>query len=201
MIAVLTTLVGACAEAAGAVYEPVAAAPPGQETVDVSLLPCIQVGLAAATLLDRTRAEDDTRWPTVVVWAREEARRTDAARRAVAEAQELAVQPGACGEYGVPLPTVEQSAAMDLVSDGDEVAARWRHDPREAAALLRELVAGGELAADEVLDEAVDSAVLTVLPARQEARTASDPSTAAELCPNAVPHIALAVALAGIDLD
>ncbi|WP_326763266.1 hypothetical protein OG978_47175 (plasmid) [Streptomyces sp. NBC_01591] len=61
----------------------------------------------------------------------------------------------------------------------------------EAAAWLRELVAGGELAADEVLDEAVDSAVLTGLLALQEARTATDPSTAAELCLNAVPHIAL----------
>ncbi|WP_406016171.1 hypothetical protein OG520_37990 [Streptomyces sp. NBC_00984] len=95
----------------------------------------------------------------------------------------------------MPLPTVEQPAAMDLSSAGDEVAARRQHDPEQAAALVRELVAGGELAADEVLDEAVDSAVLTV----QEARTASDPSTAAELCLNAVPHIALAVTLASTD--
>ncbi|MET9658999.1 integrase core domain-containing protein [Streptomyces sp. NPDC006510] len=40
----------------------------------------------------------------------------------------------------MPLPRVEQFAAMDLVSVGDEVASRWRHDPEEAAALLRELV-------------------------------------------------------------
>ncbi|MET9659000.1 hypothetical protein [Streptomyces sp. NPDC006510] len=79
LIAALTTLIGACAEAAGAVYEPVAAAPPGQEAVDVSLLPCIQVSLAAATLLDRARAEDDARWPAAVAWERKEARRTYAA--------------------------------------------------------------------------------------------------------------------------
>ncbi len=51
----------------------------------------------------------------------------------------------------------------------------------------------------DVLDEAVDSAVLTGLLALQEARTASDPSTAAELCLSAVPHIALAVTLASAD--
>lgn len=201
LIAALTRLIGACAEAAGAVYEPIAAAPPGQEAVEVALLPCIQVTLTAATLLDRARAEDDARWPTAVAWEGKEARRTYAARCAVAEAQELAEQAGPPGERGVPLPTVEQSAATDLVSAGDEVAAQWLTDPEEAAALVRELVARGELAADEVLDEAVDSVVLTGLLALQEARTASDPSTAAELCLSAVPHIALAVTLASADLD
>ncbi|MFF4739954.1 hypothetical protein ACFY2W_29340 [Streptomyces sp. NPDC001262] len=73
------------------------------------------------------------------------------------------------------------------MSAGDEVAARWRRDPEEAAALVRELVAGGELAADEVLDEAVDSAVLTGLLVLQEARATSDPGTAAELCLSAIP--------------
>ncbi|MFE2498963.1 hypothetical protein ACFXKS_34135 [Streptomyces scopuliridis] len=108
LIAALTTLIGACAEAAGEVYRPIAAAPP------------------------------DT---------------------AVTERSE------------------------------------------EAATVLRELMVCGELAADDVLDEAVDSAVLTGLLALQEARTASDPSTAAELCLSAVPHIALAVTLASADLD
>jgi hypothetical protein len=201
LIAALTTLIGACAEAAGAVYQPIAAAPPGQEAVEVAFLPCLQVSLTAATLLDHARAEDDARWPTAVAREQEEARRTYAARCAVAAAQELAEQAGPPGEHGVPLPTVEQSSAMDLVSAGDEVAARWLNDPEETAALVRELVASGELAADEVLDEAVDSAVLTGLLALQEARTASDPSTAAELCLSAVPHIALAVILASADLD
>ncbi len=48
LIAALTTLIGACAEAAGAVYEPISAAPPGQEAVEVSLLPYVQVSLTAA---------------------------------------------------------------------------------------------------------------------------------------------------------
>ncbi|MFD0341146.1 hypothetical protein ACFVH0_21140 [Streptomyces sp. NPDC127117] len=198
-----TTLIGACAEAAGAVYEPIAAAPRGQEAVDVSLLPCKQVSLVATTLLDLgpARTEDDARWQAAVTWARKEARWTYPARCAVAKAQELTEPAGPPGERGVPLLTVYQFAAMDLMSAGDEITLRWRTDPQEADARLRELVAGGELAADEVLDEAVDSAALTGLPARQEARTASDPSTAAELCLSAVPHIALAVTLAGADLD
>ncbi|MEU3220778.1 hypothetical protein [Streptomyces sp. NPDC006971] len=125
--------------------------------MEVSLLPCIQVSLAAATLLDRARAEDDARWPTAVTWEREKARR--AVR--CGQAQELAERAAPPGERGVPLPTVEQSAAMDLANADGEVAARWRTDPQEAAALARKLTAGGELAAEEVLDEAVDPAVLT----------------------------------------
>lgn len=85
-----------------------------------------------------------------------------AARCAVAKTQELAEQAGPTGEHDVPRPTVHQFAAMDLVSSG-------------------------ELAADEVRDEAVDSAVLSGLLALQEARTASDPSTAAEICLSASP--------------
>ena len=200
LIAALTTLIGSCADAAGAVYQPIAAAPPGQEAVEVSLLPCVQVSLSAAPLLDRARTEDNARWPAAMAREREEARQTYAARCAVAEAQELAEQADPPGEHGVPLPTVEQSAAMDLVGVGDEVAARWLDDPEEAGAFVRKLEVSGELTADEVLDEAVDSAVVAGLLALQEARTASDPSTAAEFCLSAVPHIALAVTLASADL-
>ncbi|MEU8134932.1 hypothetical protein [Streptodolium elevatio] len=199
LIAALTTLIGACAEAADAVYRPIAAAEPGQEAVEVSVWPCVQVSLAAADLLDRARAEDDARWPDAVAWERAQARRMYASRCAVAQAQEF-VQ-GDPGRDGVPLPTVEQAAAMDVASAGSDVAARWRSDPGEAVALVRELTAGGELAVEEVLDEAVDAAVVTGLLALQEARTAPDPSTAAELCLNAVPHITLAVSLASADLD
>ncbi|MGW2051930.1 hypothetical protein ACWCPF_43450 [Streptomyces sp. NPDC001858] len=201
LIGALTRLIGACAEAAGAVYEPIAAAPPGQEAVEVALLPCIQVSLSAGLLLDRARAEDDARWPAARVREREEARRTYAARCAVAQAEELTEPADPPGVNGVPLPTVEQAAAMELAGAGDDVAACWRHDPQEAVALVRELVASGEYTADEVLTDAVDSAVLAGLLTLQEVRTASDPSTAAELCLSAVGHIALAVTLASADLD
>ncbi|MFD6465651.1 hypothetical protein [Streptomyces goshikiensis] len=56
---------------------------------------------------------------------------------------------------------------MELVSAGAEVTARWRSDPEEAFALMHELAADGELAVDEILDEAVDAAVLTGLLALQ----------------------------------
>ncbi|MFB8442690.1 hypothetical protein ACFC7A_26930 [Streptomyces niveus] len=199
LIAALTTLIGACAEAAGAVYEPIAAAPPDQESVEVAILPCIQVSLTAATLLDRAHAEDDARWPAAVAWEREEARRTYAARWAVAEAQELTEEARPPGKHSVPLPTAQQFAALASASAGDEIAMLWLNDPEEAVVLLRELVASGELTADEVLDEAVDSAVLTGLLALEAVRTSADPSTAAERCLSAVPHIALAIALASAD--
>ncbi|MFI1386647.1 hypothetical protein [Embleya sp. NPDC020886] len=201
LIAALTALIGACAEAAGAVYQPIAAAPPDQEAVEVSVLPCVQVGLAAAVLLDRARTEDTARWPAAVAWERAQARRTYAARCAVAQAREFVEQGDPPGRDGVPLPTVEQAAAMDVVSVGAEVAARWRIDPQDAVELVRALTAGGEFAVDEILDEAVDAAVVTGLLALQGARTAPDPSTAAESCLGAVPHITLAVSLASADLD
>ncbi|MFJ3161385.1 hypothetical protein [Streptomyces kanasensis] len=197
----MTTLVGACAEAAGAVYRPIAVAPPDQEAVEVSLLPCVQVSLSAAVLLDRARAEDDARWPAAVARERQEAGRTYAARCAVAAAQEVAEPAGPPGEHGVPLPTVQQAAAMDLAGAGVEVAARWRDDAEEAVALVRELAVGGEFTADEVLGEAAHSVVLAGLLALQEARTAPDPSTTAEYCLSALPHIGLAVTLASADLD
>ncbi|MGI5262511.1 hypothetical protein [Streptomyces angustmyceticus] len=201
LIAALTTLIGACADAAGAVYQPIAAASPGTEDVEVTVWPCIQVSLTAATLLDRARAEDDARWPAAMAWERARAQRTYAARCAVAQAQEFVGQGDPSGQNDVPLPTVEQAAAMDLVSAGTEVTAHWRTDPEEAVTLVYELAAGGELAVDEILDEAVDAAVATGLLALQEARTSPDPSTAAELCLSAVSHIALAVTLASADLD
>ncbi|KPC78317.1 hypothetical protein ADL27_48535 [Streptomyces sp. NRRL F-6602] len=201
LIATLAELIGACAEAAGAVYRPIADAPPGQHEVKVRLLPCVQVGLAAPVLLDRARAEDDARWPAAVAREREESRRTYAPRCAVAEAQESAEPAAWLGVRGMPLPTVDQAAAMDLVTAGSEVAARWQTDPEEAAALVRDLAVGGEFSEGDVLDEAADSAVLAGLLALREARTAPDPSTAAELCLSAVPHLALAVTLAGADLD
>ncbi|MEU5443739.1 MULTISPECIES: hypothetical protein [Streptomyces] len=68
---------------------------------------------------------------------------------------------------------------MELASSGEDVAARWRHDPEDAIALVQELVANGEFTEDEVLNDAVDSAVLTGLLTLQEVRTASD----LESCP------------------
>ncbi|GAA5615379.1 hypothetical protein Spla01_06591 [Streptomyces platensis] len=120
------------------------------------------------------------------------------ARCLVARAQEFVEE---AGPPGVPLPTVEQAAVMDLAGAGDAVAEPWQRDPQQAVVLVNELVAGGEFSVDEVLDAAVDATVLTGLLALQAAGSASDPSAAAELCVGAVPYLALAVALATADLD
>ncbi|MFD3819794.1 hypothetical protein ACFWRZ_32435 [Streptomyces rubiginosohelvolus] len=204
LIAALSTLIGACAEAAGEVYGPIAAAPPDQEAVPVETLSCIRVALSAPLLLDLARSEDEARWPEAVVREEAASRRTYAARCALADAHDAAHRAGrGPGRGPVPLPGVEQGAVMELVSAGDEVAACWRDDPERVVALVRELTAGGELVVDEVLDAAVDAMVVCGLLALAEARTEAtvDPSAAAEQCLAAVPYLALAVALASADLD
>ncbi|WP_159400268.1 hypothetical protein [Streptomyces sp. XY431] len=99
----------------------------------------------------------------------------------------------------VPLPMAEQGAALDLAGAGDEVAELWREDPAQALALARELAAGGEFTAAEVLDTAVDTAIGAGLLALADARSASDPGLMAEQCLQAVPYLVLAVALASAD--
>ncbi|MFF8747170.1 hypothetical protein [Streptomyces californicus] len=202
LIAALASLVGACAEAAGEVYGPIAAAPPDQEAVEVQPLSSVRVALSGPLLLDMARGEDAARWPGEVAREDAAARRTYAARCALADAQDAVHGPGR-DRGPVPLPTAGQGAAMELAAAGDEVAARWREDPAQAAALVLELTAGGELGVEEVLDAAVDAAVVCGLLVLAEARTTamSDPGMAAELCLTAVPHFSLAVALASADLD
>lgn len=183
-------------------YGPIAAAPPDQQDVGVETLACVRVAMSAPLLLDMARSEDAARWPQAVVREDAASRSTYAARCALAEAQDAVHRPGP-DRGPVPLPTVEQSAAMDVVDAGDAVATRWRDDPQEAATLVLELTAGGELTVDEVLDAAVDAGVVCGLLALSQARTAamSDPSTAAELCLAAVPYLARAVTLASADID
>ncbi|WP_069751897.1 hypothetical protein [Streptomyces sp. EN16] len=202
LIAALTNLIGARAEAAGEVYGPIAATPPDQEAVEVQMLSCTRVAMSGPLLLDLARSQDTARWPDAAAQEDAASRRTYAARCALAEAQDAVHQLGP-DRGPVPLPTAGQGATMDLVGAGDEVAACWRRDPQEAADLVLELTADGELAVDEVLDAAADTVVVTGLLALTEARTAAttDPSTAAEPCLAAIPHLALAVTLASADLD
>ncbi|MFB8020783.1 hypothetical protein ACFC36_19685 [Streptomyces rubiginosohelvolus] len=207
LIAALTTLIGACAEAAGEVYGPIAAATPDQEGVEVEALSCIRVAMSAPSLLDLARSEDATRWPDAVVREVAASRRTYAARVALADAHDAhdAAHRTASGPGRGPVPpsAAASGAWMELVSAGDEVAACWRDDPQQAAVLVRELTVGGELVVDEVLDAAVDAMVVCGLLALAEARTMArvDPSAAAELCLTATPYLTLAVTLASADLD
>ncbi|MFD8599321.1 hypothetical protein ACFV1L_30395 [Kitasatospora sp. NPDC059646] len=200
LIAALTTTVGACATAAQALYQPIADAPPGQQEVVVDPLPVVYLSRTAAPLLEAARAEDDARWPAAVAREREQARRTSAARVALARAQEIVEEPGL--DWPVPLPTSEQGAAIDLAAVADVVAELWPEDPPRAAALIREYEASGEFTAAEVLDAAVDAAIASgLLVLLNDAATASDPSMMAEQCLQAAPYLVLAVALASADLD
>ncbi|WP_237405507.1 hypothetical protein [Actinacidiphila reveromycinica] len=165
----------------------------------VDPLPVVCLSRTAAPLLEAARAEDEDRWPAVVAREREQAQRTRAARVALAQAQEIVEEPGA--SWPVPLPTAEQGAAIDLAGAGDQVVELWRANPVQAAALVHELVAGGEFTAAEVLDAAVDAAIGAGLLALTDAGTASDPSMMAEQCLEAAPCLVLAVALASADLD
>ncbi|WP_035956655.1 hypothetical protein [Kitasatospora sp. NRRL B-11411] len=201
-IAELVLLIEDCARAAGAVFGPLAAAPPERDSVEVTLLPCRQMSSGAALALDRARAEDARRWPDAVRQEEANAARTHAARLAVARAEEFtapADQPA--DPPVVPLLTVEQTAEIDLVSSGDEVAALWRSDPAAAIARVRDLTAGGELGPDEILDQAAHAAELAGLLTLAQARTTADPSTAAHLLLAAAPDFALAVQLLATDPD
>ncbi|GGN62001.1 hypothetical protein GCM10012285_61690 [Streptomyces kronopolitis] len=198
LIAALTGLIGACAEAADLVYWPIATAPPGQEAVAVDVMPLKKVALTAAIALDHARDADKDRWPTAVAREQEDAARTYAARCVVARAQDLLEEPG---PLDMPPLTAEHAAEADLISAGATVATRWRRDPEQAVALVRELAADGELSVNEILDAAVDSTVLTGLVALHDAVDTPDPSTAAEKCVEATPYLALAVTLASVDLD
>ncbi|MFB7673193.1 hypothetical protein ACFC26_17465 [Kitasatospora purpeofusca] len=202
LIAALTILIGACAEAATAVYQPIAKAPPSQEAVEVNTLPARQLSHTAAPLLDIARQEDELRWPAAAVRELEESERTHRARVVVAQAEEALEEPDPPQEpvaHQVPLPTTQQGAAMDLLQAGDEVAARWRSDPEAALALARGLAVSGEFGVDEILDTAVDATMGAGLLALQDVRTAVDPSLMAQLCLEATPYFVLAIDLASAD--
>jgi hypothetical protein len=111
LIAALNELIRACAEAAGAVFDPIAAAPPDDQAVEVNLLPCLQVSRHAALLLDLARAEDDARWPAAVARERAESRRTYAARCAVATRHNLAASYWHAGRLDGAIRIEEQVAA------------------------------------------------------------------------------------------
>ncbi|MFF0295537.1 hypothetical protein ACFYST_06000 [Kitasatospora sp. NPDC004614] len=201
-IAALALLMGSAAKAASTVYRQVAAAPPGQADVEVTLLPLHQVNLAAVTTgLDRARAEDAARWPAAVQWETAESRRAYDVRYVAARAQEIVdrIDPPTWLSPIVPPLTAEQAARGDLVVAVDEVAMLWQSDPEEAIARAHELAAGGDLEVVEILDEAADSAERCALSAVRQACVAASASEAAELCLAAVTHAALGVSMLSAD--
>ncbi|MGW0844288.1 hypothetical protein ACWD26_29945 [Streptomyces sp. NPDC002787] len=208
LIATLTDLIGDCAAAASAVYGPIADAPPEQANVPVDLWPLNALSHSASTRLDAARAQDVARWPAVVAKEKEDDQRTFAARCATAEAEQV-LHEAAFGDASdrpqppgaIPLPTAPQSAAMALAGVGADFLTELLDDPEQAISQVREMAGTGAFTADQILDEAADTAVLSGLLALREAQRESDPSTAAEGCLAASRHFALAVSVVSADVD
>ncbi|MFD7986982.1 hypothetical protein ACFV4M_26870 [Kitasatospora indigofera] len=201
LIAAAARLIGGCAEAALAVYEPISGAPPEQDDVPVNLLPLQMLASSAPVLLDHAARQDRGRWPAQVGREEEADGATFRARRAVAEAQEALYgpqpqQPGP--PVPVPLPTAAQGAAMELTAAAAGFL-QALEEPATAFDLLRELIATGEFTTREILDEAVTLAVQGACLALAGAARQRDPSTAAEYCLSATGALNLIVTVAGID--
>ncbi|MDT0323169.1 hypothetical protein [Streptomyces millisiae] len=207
LIATLTQLIGDCAAAAGEVYGPIADAPPEQAGVAVSRRAIAELSVSASIRLDDARAEDATRWPTVVAQEEADSRRTFAARCVTAELEQVLNDVGfGAGDHPQPLDaealvTAPQSAAMRRAGVGGDFLVALLEDPEQAVIWVRGVAASGEFTVDQILDEAVDTAMLSGLISLRKAQSEADPSTAAEGCLAASRHFALAVSVASADLE
>ncbi|MFE5841964.1 hypothetical protein ACFQ7N_09995 [Streptomyces niveus] len=197
LIATLTHLIGDCASAAGSVYEPIATAPPEQRDVPVNLLRFTALSLSAVHRVDAARGEDDARWPDVAAAEAKDRDRTFAARCATAEAEGIVDGP----QDGPIAFSAAQWAAIAPTGAGADFLTDVLDDPDRALRRVRELKATGELTADQILDEATDTAVLSGLLALHAAQNEQDPSTAAEACLAASRHFVLAIQVTSVDIE
>ncbi|MFE2850199.1 hypothetical protein ACFXJO_03600 [Streptomyces lavendulae] len=207
LIATLTKLIGDCAHAAGAVYGPIADAAPEQDGVAVSLLPIVVLSAAAGPRLDAARQEDAGRWPDAVAREETEGQRTFEARCAAAEADQVladavlgADEDGPRAPGTVALPTASQSADMALPAISADFLASFQEDPEAAIEMVKTVTATGEFTVGQILDDAVDTAVLAGLMILRGLENPTDPSTAAETCLLAARQFALVVMVASADV-
>ncbi|MFB7836206.1 hypothetical protein [Streptomyces sp. NPDC056056] len=207
LIATLTELIGDCAHAAGAVYGPIADAAPEQDKVPVKLLPIMMLSAAAGPRLDAARQEDAARWPDAVAQEETEQQRTFEARCAAAEADQILAdavlgpdEDGPPAPGTVALPTASQSAAMALPAISADFLVSFQEDPEAAIELVKTVTATGEFTVGQILDDAVDTAVLAGLMILRGLQNPTDPSAAAETCLLAARQFALVVMVASADL-
>ncbi|MFJ5635260.1 hypothetical protein ACIQF5_21815 [Streptomyces goshikiensis] len=207
LIATLAELTGDCARAAGTVYGPIADAAPEQDGVPVSLLPIVVLSAAAGPQLDAARQEDAARWPDAVALEETDGQRTFEARRAAAEADQVLAdailgpdEDGHRAPGTIALPTASQSAAMALPAISADFLASFREDPEAAIELVKTATATGEFTVGQILDDAVDTAVLAGLMILRGLQNPADPSAAAETCLMAARQFALVVMVASLDL-
>ncbi|MFJ5645825.1 hypothetical protein [Streptomyces sp. NPDC093223] len=207
LIEALAQLVAECGRGALEVYEPIAAAPPGQGNIPVSLRSITMLAATAAPLLDHAAAEDNARWPDEADREQRASRGTFAARAVTAEAESVLFDtefpPGDTpGDPStVSLPTPGQAAALGLVDAGDALVTALDREPDAIPALIRDLTGQHAFTAEEIQTAAVDSLAAAGCLMLREAAALDDPSTAAEVCLSASRLFSRAVTAASMDLD
>ncbi|MFE8940981.1 hypothetical protein ACFYNX_26290 [Streptomyces sp. NPDC007872] len=207
LIAALAELTGDCAHAAGTVYGPIADAAPEQDGVPVNLMSIVVLSAAASPRLDAARQEDAARWPDAVAREETEQQRTFEARCAAAEADRVLAdavlgpaEEGPPAPGTIALPTAPQSAAMALHAISAEFLTSFADEPEAAIDLVKTATATGEFTVGQILDDALDTAVLAGLMILRGLQNPTDPSMAAETCLVAARQFALAVMVASADL-
>ncbi|MEU1133356.1 hypothetical protein ABZ383_26465 [Streptomyces sp. NPDC005900] len=206
-IAFATALIGECSSAALDVYIPIAEAPPAQQNVPVHLWRVRALAEGLAERFDAAAAEDADRWP--VEAAREAAEDEQCFhRRCVALEAERIVREVEFGPDDtseapgtVRLPGVPQLATMALVGASADFLDALDRDPAEALELIREHCADGGLTPNQILDDALHTAVLGVVLLLNDAARQEDPSLAAEGCLGAARQCVRVVSVASMDLD
>lgn len=199
LIAMATTLVAECAQAASAVYEPVAAANTMDEAVPLNLLPFLALKSSAGTRLEQARADDRKRCPADTQAETRAAQRTAARRRVIAEAEE--VLQSADDQSERSLIHAMDPAQSATIGCGPDLLRVLEDAPDTIPDYLTELAADGEYTAEEALDDAVETALIAAQLLIHDAPTSAeeDPSLAAETALEAARHLALAVRVASMD--
>ncbi|MFE9793532.1 hypothetical protein ACFYRL_17540 [Streptomyces goshikiensis] len=202
LIAACVLLIGECAQAAAAVYRPIAEAPPEQGEVPVSTVEFDVLAALAPKALDHAATTDSARWSLDIVL--EEAARAFSFEQRVRryeEADPFADQE--VPEDDVAMPTGEQAARLGLMEASERFLTATREEHGDPLRVLTELVTVDGFTASEVLDDAVrtvavEGCVALVLAAQM---AKADPSTAAEHSLEAVRSLAEVVRLASVDAD
>lgn len=202
LLAAAAGMIGQCAQAASAVYQPVAADPTSE--VRINGVPLIALPALLGDALERAILHDDEQWPADEQADASAVAATAARLRVLAEAEAALATPQPTGPDTVPLPSPAQAAALDLASSGTQLVAAL-HDggPPALVEALGDLAAAGEIAPGAALADAMQTVLLAarlcVIDGARIARI--DPSGAAEHALVATRHLTAVVQLASVDTE
>ncbi|MET9864507.1 hypothetical protein ABZY93_35300 [Streptomyces smyrnaeus] len=202
LIATATQLVGECAQAAAAVYDPISQAPPDQEEVPVSLWPTHTLLHTGPGRLEAARAQDDTRWPQARDREQHACQASFERRCALIEAETVLLDAAFGFEDSTPdgpaqVPSPPLMAAAGVTDAGLEILEAV-DEPDRLFELLEQIRQDG-YAPEEVLDDALATVVADACLTLREATGQQDPSRTAEHCLSAARALAQIVTLACID--